>query len=71
MTISGVRKGRAEVKTLGVFRQAPRGGASAQGMTGPRASDRVFSRVDGQPREKWGVENHFAKAPAGAELTNR
>ena len=42
--------------------------AVAQGMTGPRASDRVFFRVDGRPREQWCVEGHIAKSLAGAAI---
>ena len=43
--------------------------AVAQGMTGPRASDRVFSPLEGRPREKWCVEGHIAKALDGAAIT--
>ena len=42
--------------------------AEAQGMTGPRASDRVFSRVEGRPREQWCVESHIAKVMVGATI---
>lgn len=42
--------------------------AAAQGLTGPRKSDRVFCRVDGVPWSKGAIEDHFEKALAAAEI---